>query len=563
MTSGRMPVLQGRKSSTPCCTPLRFDAICRKLGLVSPALAAKNRPMNEVADKPHTAPLRLVVAKADDLELVRVAMAIVLALVALRLVLAATLPLAADEAYYWLWSKHLSGGYYDHPPAVAFVIRAGTMLFGDSELGVRLFSVLLTLPMTWAVFRTAEILFDGRRVAAWAAIFLNLTLMIGAGTLIVTPDAPLMVASAFVLFFLAKVLESGRGAWWLAVGVAAGLALLSKYTALFFGLSILLWLALVPNLRRWLLTPWPYLGGLAALAVFSPVILWNAQHEWVSLIKQLGRARGDDVTLRYLIEVIPVQIGLATPPIFVLGAAGLIAMAYGRGGSRPGRVLLGTMIWPLFVYFLWHSLHARVEGNWLGPVYPAFAIAAAAAVEEINWRGVMRPVVVISRWLAIPFGAGLLVLAGLQATFGVVPLHRDPMARLLGVGWRDLAGDIEAARTRLGARCVIVTNYGLASWLAFYLPPGIPVVQFNERERWVNMPEPALALFAEKVLYVGDANIDTTETLRAMYARVEPQGQISRRRGEVIETYRLDLAEGLKGDPLDRTPPPELRPYSR
>jgi hypothetical protein len=334
--------------------------------------------------------------------------------------------------------------------------------------------------------------------------------------------------------------------------------LLSKYTALFFGVSILLWLALVPNLRRWLLTPWPYLGGLAAFAVFSPVLLWNAQHAWVSLIKQLGRARADDFTLRYLVEVIPVQIGLATPPVFVLGAAGLIAMAFGRGGSRPVRMLLGVMTWPLLVYFLWHSLHARVEGNWLGPIYPAFAITAAVVASEIDWRGVMRPVVDISRWLAVPFGVGLFVLAGLQAVVGVLPLHRDPTARLLGVGWRDLAGEIEAARTRLGARCVIVSNYGIASWLSFYSPQ-TPVVQINERARWVNWPEPSPALFADKVLYVGDANLDATGTLRAMYARVEPQGQLSRRRGDIIESYRLDLAEGLKGDPLDRTPPPELR----
>jgi hypothetical protein len=112
---------------------------------------------------------------------------------------------------------------------------------------------------------------------------------------------------------------------------------------------------------------------------------------------------------------------------------------------------------------------------------------------------------------------------------------------------------------------VIVSNYGLASWLAFYSPQ-TPVVQINERERWVNMPEPSPALFADKVLYVGDANIDAAGLLRATYARVEPQGQLSRRRGEgevqgeVIESYRLDLASGLKGEPLDRSPPPELQP---
>jgi 4-amino-4-deoxy-L-arabinose transferase-like glycosyltransferase len=511
--------------------------------------------MNDVADNPQAPLSRLRTPKISDLRSVQLAGSLVLALVVARLILAAMMPLAADEAYYWLWSKHLSAGYYDHPPAVAFVIRAGTLLAGDNEFGIRLVSVLLAVPMSWAVFRAAQNLFGDRRVAAWATIFLNLTLMVAAGTIIITPDAPLLLASAFVLFFLAKVLNTQRGGWWLAVGAAVGIALLSKYTALFFGVSILLWLVLVPNQRHWLSTPWPYLGGLVAFAVFSPVIVWNAEHDWVSLIKQLGRARGDAFTLQYLIEIVPVQVGLATPPIFVLGVAGLFAPAY---GSRPARVLLNVMIFPLFLYFLWHSLHARVEGNWLGPIYPAFAIAAALAVKKIEWRGAMRPLIDISRWLALPFGIGLFVLVGLQAAFGVVPLHRDPSARLLGAGWRDLAADIEAMRTRLGARCLIVDNYGLASWLAFYLPQ-TPVVQINERMRWVNMPEPPSALFADRVLYVGDANIDATDTLRANYAQVEPQGELSRRRGEVIERYRLDLAEGIKGDPLDRTPPPELR----
>ena len=89
----------------------------------------------------------------------------ILALVALRLVAAAWTPLTFDEAYYWMWSKHLAGGYYDHPPMVALVIRLGTMIAGDTELGVRLVSILLALPMSWAVYRTAAILFGGSRVA--------------------------------------------------------------------------------------------------------------------------------------------------------------------------------------------------------------------------------------------------------------------------------------------------------------------------------------------------------------------------------------------------------------
>ena len=161
---------------------------------------------------------------------------------ALRLVSAAFTPLTFDEAYYWTWSKHLAGGYYDHPPMVAIVIRLGTMIAGDTEFGVRLVSILLALPMSFAVYRATVMLFDSPRAAATATIFLNVMLMVAAGTMIVTPDSPLLVASSFVLLCLAKVLVTGRGVWWLAVGAAAGAALLSKYTALFFGPAILIWL---------------------------------------------------------------------------------------------------------------------------------------------------------------------------------------------------------------------------------------------------------------------------------------------------------------------------------
>src|SRR5438445_12604169 len=108
----------------------------------------------------------------------------ILALVGLRLVAAAFTPITFDEAYYWMWSNHLAGGYYDHPPGVAIVIRLGTIIAGDTEHGVRLISILLALPMSWAVYRTATILFGGVRVAVTATILLNVTLMAAVGTLI-------------------------------------------------------------------------------------------------------------------------------------------------------------------------------------------------------------------------------------------------------------------------------------------------------------------------------------------------------------------------------------------
>ncbi len=274
----------------------------------------------------------------NEARLVRNTSLTVVALVAMRLVGAAWTPLTFDEAYYWMWSKHLAFGYYDHPPGVAVIIRLGTLIAGDTELGVRLVSILLALPMSFALYRTAAILFGDQRVAATATILFNVTLMAAVGTLIVTPDSPLLLASSFVLFFLAKVLETGRGAWWLAVGAAVGVALLSKYTALFFGPAILIWLVSVPKLRRWLISPWPYLGGVVALAIFSPVILWNADHHWVSFIKQIGRSRIEDFKPSFIGELIPTQIAFATPFVFILGAMGLYALLR-RDGGAPGRAL--------------------------------------------------------------------------------------------------------------------------------------------------------------------------------------------------------------------------------
>ncbi|MBU6464237.1 MAG: glycosyltransferase family 39 protein [Bradyrhizobium sp.] len=496
----------------------------------------------------------------QDARLARNTALTVVALVLLRLVAAAFTPLTFDEAYYWTWSKHLAGGYYDHPPMVAIVIRLGTMIAGDTEFGVRLVSILLVLPMSWALYRAAEILFSSQRVAATAAILLNVTLMAAVGTMIVTPDSPLLVTSSFLLLCLAKVLESGRGIWWLAVGVAAGAALLSKYTALFFGPIILIWLVGVPRLRRWLLSPWLYLGGLVALALFAPVILWNADHHWVSFLKQFGRARIEDFRPAFIAELIPTQIGFATPLVFILGTLGLCALFRRNAGALASRMLIGATFWVIVLYFVWHSLHARVEANWFAPVYPAFAIAAAGAAHLVRWDARWQRLADFSLRWAAPSGIVLFALLTFQANTGMLTgYRRDSTVRSVGVGWRELAGEIEAVRQRVGASCVLAPDYGTTSWLAFYLPKGTCVLQPTQRIRWVNMPEPDPALLAGRLLYVDELRSQRQPYLDQTFAHIERVAELPRKRGPLtIETYGLDLVYAAKRDVLDHSPPPEL-----
>ena len=169
----------------------------------------------------------------------RVSALCVFVLLLLRAIMAAQLPLSADEAYYWLWSLHPAAGYFDHPPMIAWLIRAGTFLFGDTPFGVRLAGVVLSIPASWFVWRAASLILKDKDRAGLAVLFFNLTLMVSVELLAATPDMPSVVASAAFVYFLARVQQLGDGRAWLGAGIAAGLGLLSKYSTLFLGAGTL------------------------------------------------------------------------------------------------------------------------------------------------------------------------------------------------------------------------------------------------------------------------------------------------------------------------------------
>ena len=160
---------------------------------------------------------------------------------------------------------------------------------------------------------------------------------------------------------------------------------------------------------------------------------------------------------------------------------------------------------------------------------------------------------------AAPSGIVLFALVVVQANTGVLTgYRRDASVRSVGVGWREAAREVEAARLREGASCVLALDYGTTSWLAFYLPKGTCVAQRGQRFRWVNMPEPDPALLQGKLLYVDEAREDQP-LLKKDFARVEKVAELKRKRGPLlIETIEVDVLEGPKGDVFDRAPPPEL-----
>lgn len=436
-----------------------------------------------------------------------------LGLTAVRLVVAGSAPLSPDEAYYWVWSKALAPGYLDHPPMVALWIRMGTALLGDSALGVRLFGPLAAAAGSVLLVRAGDALRPGSGVRA--AVLLNATLMLGAGSVTMTPDTPLIFFWTVALYALVRIATGGDGWWWLVVGAASGLGLDSKYTAALLGVGIALWL--LGPMRGALRTPWPWAGGALALALFAPVVWWNAGHHWASFVKQGGRT-GDFAPGRaavFLGELLMGQMGLATPAVFALMAAGSLAAV--RRWRAVGPCLLAALIVPGAVVFVQHALGDRVQANWVAVLYPAAALAGARYARWV--------------WPAAAVGFGLTALLYVQASLAPLPLPRalDPTMRL--AGFEGLAAQAAAVPD---VAFLAAEEYGLGGLLAFH--QGLPVVAAAPRWRLFDLAAPVPG--ASGLLVVSVRRREGPDP--ALWQSVEAAGTATRGRGGVVaETYRL------------------------
>jgi 4-amino-4-deoxy-L-arabinose transferase-like glycosyltransferase len=467
----------------------------------------------------------------------RLALVALAVLTVLRLLVAGATPLTADEAYYWVWSKALAPGYLDHPPMVALWIWLGTALAGDGPMGVRLLgppaAALGSLLLAQAAYDLLPAGEETRRRARVAApALLNATLLFGVGAVTMTPDTPLLLFWTAVLWALGRLNATGDGKWWLVAGVAAGLAALSKYTAALMAPGILLWVVAMPSLRPWLRRPTMYGAALLAFALFAPVVQWNADHHWASFLKQATRGGDADMwrALTYLGELIGGQMGLATPIVAVLCAAGMV-LAVRRGTrEQPGWVLLAGMSAFPAIIFVQHALGERVQANWPGIIYPAAAIAACGLGPA--WQRWVRP--------GIALGLIMTAVVWVQGALAPValPMRLDPTLLRLG-GWPDLVQQVAATAAREGASFVASDNYGHAALLGRLLPAELDAVGMEGRWALFRLPDARPAIAGQTGLLLRSAR-RADPPIQDGWRDLVPVGEIVRTRdGMVAETFRL------------------------
>jgi 4-amino-4-deoxy-L-arabinose transferase-like glycosyltransferase len=486
----------------------------------------------------------------------------ILAASALRLLYLATgnLDLSPDEAHYWEWSRRLDLSYYSKGPLIAYLIRGLTETLGTSALAIRSGAVLLSLLGALIVERLGRAAFGDGRPGVLATVGLQLTPLVWAGSLLMTIDAPFLVLWIAALWALHRALiGASRGAWILA-GVAVGLGLLAKYAMLFAlpGLVLYFWRA--PDARRWLARREPYLAAALALLVFTPVLVWNVRHGWVSARHVVSQGHGGGLGVLTLVEFVGSQVGVLTPLV-----AGLLGWAAWYGireglvrGREPYRFLAAFAV-PILLFYGAVALQGKVQANWPAAAYPPLALVAAGALLERRRQLVPPRRRAQTALLAAAAGLALAItaLGHLTDRLGVPP-GLDPTTRLKG--WQDLGQAVAVARRQMPAphRTFLVSDrYQITSELAFYVegrPPAYNVNlgrRLNQYDFWEG-PETRLGWDA---LYVREGAGPLDAGVRAAFDRIDgPLRFEVRRGGRVVRTFAVYRGYGFRGVPPHEGP---------
>ena len=402
-----------------------------------------------------------------------------------RLIYAAFLPIVPDEAYYWDWSRDLSWGYYDHPPMIAWLIFLSRKVFGETLPGVRsaviacgsLASVVSYLLAKKYVVKTSSLLL-------WIVIS-NSVVLFCVGSLLATPDIPLVLFWSLSLFFGYKAVFEPSSISWIILGIAAGLGLLSKYTFILFPISLFIFLAVSRDHRAWFGRWQPYAAACIALIVFLPNLIWNQQHGWQAVMFQTSHGLNKHIALHLdtLGDFIAGQLGVLSIFPFVLLAWAL--WFFLKASTLQGKIvyLVSFCIVP-FGFFLIASLQKKVEANWTACAYVSGIILVSLFWENLDPaknKSIRRFAVASAAIAAV---AAATILAHFQIPFLPLPPQNDPSAQVRG--WKELAIDIDGIRERIDphrASPLCTQRYQEASVFGFYLPDHPKMFALNTNSR--------------------------------------------------------------------------------
>ena len=385
--------------------------------------------------------------------------------------------LSEDEAYQWVWSKHLALSYFSKPPGIAYTQWLGTHLFGDTLLGVRFFSPVMAAMLSMAMLRFMARVASARLAFALVMI-VHATPLLAVGAVLMTIDPPLVLFWTLSMFAGWRAVQTGGTTRdWVWTGVWMGAASLFKYSALFLVPCWALYFCLWPPARMHLLRAGPWLALAVVLLCCAPVVVWNYQHDWITVrhvSENAGMDKKWEPTWRFFGEFTAGEFGLLHPVFSVaaLWAAGAFWWSERRNALWRYFFAMGT---PVLVGYWLYTFHSRVQLNWIAPaVVPMFCLMAV--YWESRWRAGARAVQV---WFASALALGFFLVILLHDTRLVtkisgrdLPPKLEPHRRV--AAWSETARQVGEERNRLlreGREVfIIASHYGYTGQLSFWMP---------------------------------------------------------------------------------------------
>jgi Dolichyl-phosphate-mannose-protein mannosyltransferase len=488
-----------------------------------------------------------------------VALALILAAAALRIYYfgwVGSLDLSPDEAHYWDWSRHLDWSYYSKGPGVAYLIHASCWLFGawsegwtgNLMLAVRLPAIACGSLLLVSLYILTVQVFR-RETLALAVVVLGLTMPIFAlGSSLMTIDSPYCCCWGWALVAGYHAISRRSMAAWVLAGLLVGLGILAKYTMVLWLPSLALFLLISREHRALLLRPGPWIAcGLAALCCV-PILIWNMQHDWVTL-RHVGGQAGF-VKDRGILWGGPLQyIGLQAAVLLGFWfAAWVVALVQYRPWrtTDAGMRYLWCMSVPMFTVFLLFSLRTNCEPNWPVTAYLSGLVLTAQwlAGVVVGPNQSMRILARTAVTSACVMGLGTIYLmhhsesvhpllakfVGEPSVQHPVPLRKiDPTCRLQG--WRLLGAEVDKLRAKLRAEghepILAAASWTLPGELGLYCQ-GHPQVyclgivqgdRHSEYDFWHPNPIDEWPDFREETfIFVGEM----TEALKTAFDVVEP-----------------------------------------
>jgi 4-amino-4-deoxy-L-arabinose transferase-like glycosyltransferase len=365
-------------------------------------------------------------------------------------------------------ARHLAWGYVAYPPVTPFFGRISLLLFGTSLPGFRFFAWVVQAMAVFFTGRMAREL-GGNRTAQWIAALAAVPFCLGGGAIMsyISFDYLFWVLTSY---FVLRLLNSNDKRWWLPIGAAVGLGMLSKYTMLFWALGLAGGL-LLTDARRYFRSKWLWWGLALSLLIFFPNFLWLAHHHFASL-DFLRFIHARDVREGLTRAFLPDQLEI-TLLAFPLALAGLYVVLISPKG-RPYRLLGWMYLLTLLLFLI-----AKGRGYYLAPAYPL--LYAAGAVSAQDWLASLRPrpaqfaraAIVFALLLAVAIAAAFaLPLAPVNSSWWKFAIKVDGALRE-EIGWPELVENIarirdslpSADRTRIG---ILAGNYGELGALNLY-----------------------------------------------------------------------------------------------